>query len=79
VYCAQNIVLVINCRRIRWAGPVMHMAERRSVCSVLAEKSEGKRQLGQPRRRWGNNIKIDFQEVEFGGMDWIELAQDRGR
>jgi hypothetical protein len=33
--------------------------------------------LGRPRRRWEDNIKMDLQEVGFGGMDWIELAQDR--
>jgi len=42
-------------------------------------KPEGKRPLGRPRHRWEDNIKVDFQEVGCGGMDWIELAQDRGR
>jgi len=42
-------------------------------------KPEGKRPLGRPRFRWENNIKMDFQEVGCGGMDWIELAQDRER
>jgi hypothetical protein len=42
-------------------------------------KSEGKRPLGRPRRRWEDNIKMDFQEVGCGGMDWIDLAQDRDR
>ena len=42
-------------------------------------KPEGKRPLGRPRRRWEDNIKMDFQEVGCGGMDWIELAQDRDR
>jgi hypothetical protein len=42
-------------------------------------KSEGKRPLGRPRLIWEDNIKIDFQEVGFGDMDWIEPAQDRDR
>jgi len=41
--------------------------------------SEGKRPLGRPRRRWEDIIKMDLQEVICGGMDWIELAQDRDR
>jgi len=40
---------------------------------------EGKRQLGRPRRRWEDNIKMDLQEVECGGMDWIRLARNRDR
>jgi hypothetical protein len=40
-------------------------------------KSEGKGLLERPRCRWEDNIKIDFQELGCGGMDWIELAQDR--
>jgi len=42
-------------------------------------KSEGKRPLGRPRRKWEDNIKMDLQEVVCGVMDWIELAQDRDR
>jgi len=49
------------------------------VYQVLVGKSEGKRPLGRPRHRWEDNIKIDLQEVECGGMDWIKLAQDRDR
>jgi hypothetical protein len=41
------------------------------------EKLERNRQLGRPRHRWENNIKMDLQEVGCGGMDWIGLAQDR--
>ena len=40
-------------------------------------KPKGKRPLGSPRRRWGDNIKMDLQEVGCGGIYWIELAQDR--
>jgi len=54
------------------------MGERRGVYRVLVVKSEGKRTLGIPRSRWEDNIKMDLQEVGCGGMDWIELAQDRG-
>jgi hypothetical protein len=46
---------------------------------VLVEKPEGKRPLGRPMCRWEDNIKMDIQEVGCGGMDWIELAQDRDR
>ena len=42
-------------------------------------KPEGKRSLGRPRRRWEDNINMGFQEVGCGGMDWIELVQDRDR
>jgi len=55
------------------------MGERRGVCRVLVGKPEGKKPLGGPRRRWEDNIKMDFQEVGCGGMDWIEPAQDRNR
>jgi hypothetical protein len=53
------------------------MGERRGVYRVLVGKSEGKRPLGRFRRRWEDNIKMDLQKVECGGMDWINLAQDR--
>jgi len=55
------------------------MGEGRGVYRVLVEKPEGKRPMGRPRCRWEDNIKMDLQEVGFGGMDWIELAQDRDR
>ena len=46
---------------------------------VLVGKHGGKRPLGRGRRKWEDNIKMDLQEVGYGGMDWIELAQDRDR
>ena len=55
------------------------MGEGRGVYRVLVGKPEGKRPLGRPRRRWEDNIKMDLQEVGCGGMDWIEVAQDRDR
>ena len=56
---------------------VARMGEWRGVYRALVGKSEGKRPLGRPRRRWENIIKMDLQEVGCGGMDWIEVAQDR--
>jgi len=55
------------------------MGDRRGVYRVLVGKPEGKKPLGRPRRRWDDNIKVDLQEVGCGGMDWIELAQDKDR
>jgi len=46
---------------------------------TMVGKPEGKSPLGRPRCRWEDNIKMDLQEVGCGGMDWIELAQDRDR
>jgi hypothetical protein len=55
------------------------MGEEKGVHSVLVVKPEGKRPLGRPRRRWEDNIMMDLQEVEGGGVDWMELARDRDR
>ena len=57
----------------------MRMGERRGVYRVLVGTPEGKRPFGRPRHRWEDNIKMDLQEVGGGGMDWIDLAQDRDR
>jgi len=56
---------------------VARMGEGRGVYRVLVEKPEEKRPPGKPRRRWDDNIKINLQEVVYGGKYWIELAQDR--
>jgi hypothetical protein len=55
------------------------MGEERGVYRVLLGKTKGKRPLGRPRLRWEENIKMDLQEVECGGIDWIGLAQDKDR
>jgi len=70
---------MIKSIRMKWAGHVARMGERVGVYRVLVVKPEGKRPLGRPRRRWEDNIKMDLQEVGCGGMDWIEVVQDRDR
>ena len=79
LYCSPNIVRVIKSRRMRWAGHVARMGERRGVYRILVGKPEGNRPLGRHRRRWENNVKMNLQEVGGGGIDWIQLAQDRNR
>jgi hypothetical protein len=55
------------------------MGKRRDAYKVLVGRREERRQCGRPRLRWEDYIKMDFQEVGCGGVDWIELAQDRDR
>ena len=79
LYSSPNIVRVIKPRRMRRAGHVARMSEERGVYRVLVGKPEGRRQLGRPRHRWVDIIKMDLQEVGCGYMDSIRLAQDRDR
>jgi hypothetical protein len=51
--------------------------EKMNAYRILVRKSEGKRPLERPRRRWEDNIRMDFRDIGWGGMDWINLAQDR--
>ena len=66
LYCSPNIVRVVKSRRMRWAGHVARMGERRGVHRVLVGKLEGKGLLGRSRHRWEGNIKVDLQEVGCG-------------
>jgi len=69
LYSSPNIVRVIKSRKMRWAGHVACMGERRGVYRILVGKPEGQRPLGRPRLRWEDNIKKDLQEVGSGDMD----------
>jgi hypothetical protein len=76
LYSSPNIVRVIKSRRMRWEGHVARMWEGRGVYRLLVGRPEGKRPLGRPRRKWEDNIKIDFKEICIVGANWIRLAQD---
>jgi hypothetical protein len=73
------MIRIIKSRRMRWAGHVARMGEKRNAYRLLVGKPEGKRPLGRPRRRWVDNIKMDVGEVGWGDVDWIGLAQDNNR
>jgi hypothetical protein len=62
---------------MRWAGHVARRGKKKNAYRILVGKPEGKRPLGRPRCMFVNNIKMDLREIEFGGMDWIDVAQDR--
>jgi hypothetical protein len=59
------------------AGHKARMGEKRHAYRILVGKPEGKKPLGRPRRSWEDNIRMDLREIGWGGMDWIDLAQDR--
>jgi hypothetical protein len=55
------------------------MWEKKNEYKILAGKPEGKRPLGRPRHRWVKKIKMDLRDIGRGGMDWIDVAQDRNQ
>jgi hypothetical protein len=73
LYCSPSIIRIIKSSRIRLAGHVACTGEKRNAYRILV----GKRPLGKPRCRWEDNIRMDLREIGWGGMDWIDLAQDR--
>jgi hypothetical protein len=74
---SPSIMRIIKSRRMRWSGHVARMGRKRNAYRLLVGKPEGKRQLGRPRRRWVDNVRMDLGEVGWGDVDWIGLAQDR--
>jgi hypothetical protein len=66
LYSSPSIIGIIKSRRMRWAGHVARLEERRNAYRLLVGKPEGKRPLGRPRRRW-----VDLLEIGWGGVDWI--------
>jgi hypothetical protein len=77
-YSSPSIIRMIKSRRMRWMGNVARMEEKRNAHRLVG-KPEGRRPLERPRRRWLDNIRMDLEEVGWGDVDWIGLAQDRNR
>jgi hypothetical protein len=71
--------LVIKSKRMRWAGHVARVGEKRNAYRLLVGKPESRWPLGRPRSRWLDNIRMDLVEVEWGDVDWVGLAWDRDR
>jgi hypothetical protein len=67
----------LNGRRPGKSKCDMRMGEKSNAYRILVGNPEGKRPQGRPRRKWVNNVKIDFKGIELGGIDWTDLAQDR--
>jgi hypothetical protein len=79
LYSSPDIFGQIKSRRMRRAGHVAHMGEERKVCEVLVGKPKGKRPLGRSRLRWEEGINMDLREIDWGDVEWIQLAQDTDR
>jgi hypothetical protein len=73
LYSSQSTIRMIKSRRMRWAGHVTQMGEKRNAYRILLRQPEGKRPPGRPRRRWMDNIKMDLREIGWDGMGWIGL------
>jgi hypothetical protein len=77
LYPSPNIIRVIKSRKLRWEGHVAWMGEKINAYSILVGKPEGKGPLPRPRHRWEGNIRSDLGEMEWEGVDWMHLSQDR--
>jgi hypothetical protein len=79
LYSSPSIIRIIKARRMRWAGHVARVGEKRNSYRLSVGKPEGRRPLGRPRRRWVNNVGMDLVEVGWDDVGWIGLVQDRDR
>jgi hypothetical protein len=76
-YSSPSEIRMIKSRRMKWVGHAARMGEKKRIAyKILVGKLEGKRPLGRPRHRWVDDIKMDLREIEWGGKDWTDLAQD---
>ena len=68
---------MIKSRGLRWAGHVARIEKGRTSFKILIGKPIGKRPSGKPRRRWEENIRMDFEEIGINASNWVDSAQDR--
>jgi hypothetical protein len=78
-YSLTNIIRAIKSIKMRWAGLVARVGERRGAERVLVGRCKGRRPLGRRKHSWEDNIKIDLEEMSCRGMEWINLAQNMDR
>jgi hypothetical protein len=77
IYSSPSTIRMFKSKRMRWTRHVARMSAKRTAYRILVGKPERKRPLGRPRRRSVDNIKMDLKEIEWDGMDWTDVAQDR--
>jgi hypothetical protein len=75
LYAPTHIIRVIKSRRMKWAEHVARMGEVRNACNILVGKTEGKRPLRRPRRKWENNIRMNLKEMRWKAVDFIHMVQ----
>jgi hypothetical protein len=79
LYSSPSIITMIKSRRMKWAGHVAGMGEKRNAYRILVGKPEGKRPLGRPRHRWVNNIKMNPRErMVWIGWIWLRIWTSGG-
>jgi hypothetical protein len=74
LYSSPFIIIIIKSKRIRWAGHVARMGEKRNVYKLLVGKPDGKRPLGRPRRRWKDNITVDLGQIVLSVVVWLRVG-----
>jgi hypothetical protein len=77
LYSSPSVLRMMKSRRMRWAGYVARMGEKRNAYRILVGKPEGKRPLGRPRHWRVDSVKMELREITWDGMDWLDLAQNK--
>jgi hypothetical protein len=77
LYSSPNIIRMIKSRRMRWTGHVARMGRKGMHIGLWWESQKERKQLGRPRHRWEDNIKMDLRGIGWGGVDCIHRDQWR--